>query len=258
MWLIALNTYRWFRRKKIVNIFFFCSIVLFVLGSVLGGLALDESFKVMVDFSLMSIELLALILLLFYGTRLFEEERKQKTQELVHLSLKKKSSFVLWKYVWFAMVLAVFFLLMTVVFVIQYFWVGGNMTIFWWSLLSIFFVFVKMLVLLAIVFFFSVFVSPMLSLFVGLVIYFVAHALPFLKYYFFYMQDWSVLLKHITNILYYILPQMEQLSLKEYLFSPSIANWSAMSIGVGVLVHILYILVLLFLSVSIYNKQSKA
>jgi len=88
--------------------------------------------------------------------------------------------------------------------------------------IAILFSFVKILVVLAILIFFSTFVSPFVALMSSLAIYITSHSLSFVKFYLVAAHKLSVdsILYKIINLVYYIFPNFQDLSLKEYLLSP--------------------------------------
>ncbi|NOZ43746.1 MAG: hypothetical protein GXP45_00990 [bacterium] len=114
---------------------------------------------------------------------------------------------------------------------------------------------IKLLLLLSLVVFFSTFLSPLFNVFVSMVVYFLAHALPFLHYYYQNLAPHaSRVLARIINVLYYILPNFEQLNVKEYIFS-GYQQIHLLFVVELVVINFLYILVLLFLSILVYSKS---
>jgi len=249
---IAWNTFLSFYRNNVVRLILLASIVFLLVSLFLGQLALSEQEKIVSDFALFIIEFFALILTLFFGSTLLFFEKKQKTLQLILLKKNRVEFFIFGKFLWFA-----FF-----IFLVAYLFLSWYANLFvgemWvWSLLSIGLVYFKMLVVLAFVMFFSSFVSPILSLISALVIYTVSHLIWFLK---FSMTEpsanFGVLQKWIVEILYYLLPNFEQLSVKEYLFTSLSSFISVWSVFVLIWVHLFYILLLLFFTIKIYYISS--
>jgi hypothetical protein len=82
----------------------------------------------------------------------------------------------------------------------------------------------KILVILAFVMFFSTFVSPFLALLASLFIYFVSHMTAFMLFFAQVDQEKMIspFMKFIINIIYYALPNFQDLSMKEYFLSPQL------------------------------------
>jgi len=115
----------------------------------------------------------------------------------------------------------------------------------------------KILVVLAILMFFSTFVSPFLAFVVSLVIYFVAHQTAFMK---FYLVKYGKitpdsLFYKFVNFLYYIFPNFQDLSLKEYIFSSLLGSYNIEHIVFSLLSSVFYVGFFLILSIFIFNKK---
>jgi len=251
MWTIARNTLRWFWRHKLLYVFFVCGFLFAIISLVLGQLALDGGNKVTIDVFLFLMEALGMIFVLFLGSQLVYQEKKNKTLKLL-LFKSSKSKFVGGKFLWFVIFLLVLLFVLFLFFVILFVSKSlGGTTMRWLSCLSVFFVYIKLVLLLSVVLFFAVAVSPLISVFAGLVVYILWHLLPFLKYYVWLgytnVGGWT---KVLVDVLYFVLPNLEQLSFKEYIFIPSI--WDLYSLVVPIVVALLYIFLLLLASIAVY------
>lgn len=258
MWQIAVTTFLSFWRNRIIHIILFVSGI-FIVGSVLlGQLALSESAKITIDFSLLIIEVFWLILVLFFWSTLLFYEQKQKTLSLLLLKCRRMSSVILWKFFGFSWVLLLYFLFL----IVAYLFVSVRThsmgpIVWWWSILSIVLIYIKLLAVLSIVLFFSSFVSPIVSFVSSLMIYVLAHLTWFLIYYMEHIsQHNNIFQKIFIDWLYYILPNFEQLSIKEYLFWPLFDLFSVEEVLLMVGINFLYIFLLLFLSIRIYLMVS--
>jgi len=256
MWLIAINTYKIFWRRKIVYVFSFVAFLIILFSAVLSQLVLSEQLKIVVDFSLAGIELVWLIFVLFFGTRLLEEEKEHKTIELLHLKVKHIFSILLWKYLWFVLLLMTYFFMLSFLYSLFILWQWADLLLLWWSFISIFFIFLKILVVLAFVILISLLLSPVFSLFLWLIFYFLAHGTAFLKYYYSFVWQDLLFMKWVSNFLYYLLPQFDVLNIKEFLFSSIVlSTYNGGVIFFIIIFHLCYIFLLLFFAVIVYWKR---
>jgi len=123
---------------------------------------------------------------------------------------------------------------------------------------AIFLSYVKLLVILAFVLFFSTFVSPFLALITSLAVYFVSHSTVFMYYFSIVDKEnnFSEISKFLLKMIYYILPNFQDLSMKEYILSPQLWAYSNFHFVFSIVWWALtYIIVLLILSSFIFNKK---
>jgi len=256
---IAINTMRSFLRHKMFHIVFLLIFILMLLSLFVGNLALNESPKFVMDFCLFVMEFFVVIIVLFFASQLFYQERKWKTLSIV-LTKISSSQYVLWKFLWFVFFLFLLFFVLTC-FYIWLSWVAWLFvlgTIWRWSLLALFLMFLKMCVLFSVVFFFSTFLSSISTIFVSLVVYFISHILSFLKFYVHNMVSHSSrFLQYFVDAVYIIFPQFDQLSLKDYLYTPVLWDLNFLYfLGLSIS-NILFIFLLLFFSIIVYSKCQK-
>ncbi len=254
MRLIAFHTFLWFRRRRVFVVFFFSYLLLVFLWLFLGSIALSEQQKVIMDFFLVSTEILWVVWILFFATRLIYNEVRDKTLDLVRLKLKKSYYFFLWKFLWFFMVLFGFFIV--IFFLVSFFflWRGFSDFSYLSLLFALLFIFVKLIVLLVFVMFFSLFLSPVATLFVSLLVYVLSHSTVFLNYYYHsILIHKSVFLEYVMSGLYYMLPNFAQLSSTEVFGSSFDIRFSSAIL----LINLAYIFVLLFLGIIVYLKRVK-
>jgi len=257
MWTVAKLTFLSFWRSRVWQVLFICGTIFLVLGIFLWDLALGEQKKVLVDFCLMLVEILWLVLTLFRWSRLFVNEYKQKTFDLLWVNRPRMRDFVLGKFFGFASILLLYFMFLLIVYLFLSFGFGlTSLDVWWWSVLSFGSSYFKLLIVLALLLFFSSFVGSVVALLSTLVLYLVGHMVGFLQYYFMQQSQYSFG-QWVSMVLYYILPHFDQLSLKEYIFSPLLQFFSWQSIVGLVWIHVLYIFLLLFLSIVVYSRSIK-
>ncbi len=252
MFIIAINTVKEFMRNKILYIILGLSMWIIFLSLLLSSLALSEWEKIIIDFSLWSMELFGLITTLFLWSYLIYNEIVKNTILLILSKNPSRKNFILWKFFWFAIIIALLYFVLTLAFIIVLFmhWINFEMIYIYAIILS----YIKIIVVLWIILFFSTFISPFLTLLVTLSIYFISHTLPFVKFY-------AILVKKISfgsyfiNWLYYLFPNFHDLSMKDFLLSPNLWAHSIYQIWWWIITNILYLIILLYLAIIIFNKR---
>jgi len=175
MILIALNTFKEIIRNRFLTLVFFFGILFTLFSLILSNLAIGEENKMILDFGISMIEIFWLIGVVFIGSQLVLKEIEWKTIFLILSKPIERYEFVLGKFLWFSGVIA------CLVFGQSLLYIGillfSSIPLEWIILLSLWFVFLKFLLLLTILLFLSMFLSPILTLICGILIYFVGHTL---------------------------------------------------------------------------------
>lgn len=257
MILIIVNTVREFWRNKLLKLIFFCSILFVLLSLIIWQLTISESNKIVWDFWFFFIEVFGLIITLSFGSNLIHNEQKRKTLHLILIKNNSWANFILWKYFWFTLILLIYISIISFIFfIIQYFY--GDLNILLWITI-ILSMYIKLLVLLSIILFFCSFVSPMIAMITSGIIYLLGHSLSFVKYYISNHPNVSFgFTKYITDIAYYILPDFWPIDFKEYLTNPFfVEKIHTGYIFANVWIQILYICVILFFTVVLFNLSFK-
>ncbi len=227
-----------------------------MVGTVLAGsLALSEQTKVIRDFSIGLIEIAGLILVLFFWSSVLHQEISNNTIFLLNAKNVKRSNIILGKFLGFSLVIWIFIALMTAVFLIISFLHKVPLT--WMYFLAIIGIGIKLEVLLAICLFFSSFVSSFVSLLVSLLIYFLAHTLSFVVYYTTVLkkENYGPVFTLAIQWFYHIFPNFTALSIQDFFDVPFLPTALSGSFAWTVAFHIIYIIILLFLTIRIFNKK---
>ena len=227
-----------------------------MIGTVLAwSLALSEQTKVIRDFSIGLIEIAWLILVLFFGSSVLQQEISNNTIFLLNAKNIKRSNIILGKFLGFSLVIWIFIAIMTVIFLIIS--TLYNVPLTWTYFLAIFGIGIKLEVLLAICLFFSSFVSSFVSLLVSLLIYFLAHTLSFVVYYTTVLkkENYSEIFALAIKWFYYIFPNFTALSIQDFFDAPFLPSALSGSFWWTVIFHLIYICILLFLTIRIFNKK---
>lgn len=220
-----------------------------------GSLALSEHAKVIRDFSLGLIEIAGLILVLFFWTNVIQQEISQNTIFLISSKNIKRGNIILGKFFWFSAVVLLFTIVMwSLYYIISLLY---HIPFSWIHLLAISSIYIKLEVLLSICLLFASFVSPFVSLVTSLVLYFLSHILGFVVYYATVLRRdlFSPALWIIVKAIYYIFPNFTSLTIQDFLDVPYLNSILLQSLWFSVIFHIMYIVVLLFFTIRIFNKK---
>ncbi|MFC1569608.1 ABC transporter permease [bacterium] len=249
VWTIALNTYKEsIRNRVMINILLF-AIGLMLLSMVVGEWSLGEQAKVIKDFGLSAMSIFGLLIAIFIGIRLMVQEMEQRTIYIIASKPIHRWEIVLGKYVGLALTLVANVALMSVTLMSIGFLIEG---VFDFMLLpAIFLIYIEILIIVAFSLFFSSLMSPQLSAIATLVIYMIGHLTNF---FYEYVQVYPDKGFHwIFKMLYYTMPNLEKLNLKmavvEHSPQPSHA------VGIASLYGLSYIIIVLLLTVIIFNKR---
>lgn len=250
MFNIAKNTFKEIVRNKFLYLIVFFAIVFIIFSLALWKLTIWESSRVIVDFGIAMIEIFGLIGVLFVGSQLLFREVEGKTIFLILSKPISRKSFILWKYFGFAWVITILFLIE----VLLYLWVLfiQNIPFEWLIFWALIFTLLKLLILLGLVFFFSSFISPILTILISVMVYLLSHSFSLLLILFSRISDgaWIFMVK-ISQLLF---PPLEALNIKDHIgsfdiFSPSYFVFNSFY-------AIAYIIVLLFFTVLIFSHKN--
>lgn len=252
---IAYYTFIEYLRKKILYIIAWIWALLMISTIVAGWLALSEQAKVIRDFGIGLIEVAWIVLVVFFGTNVLQQEISQNTIFLLASKNIKRSNIILWKFLWFSAVIVIFIILMWLL----YWWITNIFHIWFNSIqfIALIGIVVKLEVLLAISLTFASFVSPFVALWSSLILYFLSHILSFVVYYTTVLKKemfWP-LFSVVIKFVYYILPNFTALSVQDFFDVPYLPQVIGKSFWFAVGFHIIYIVVLLYIAVRIFNKR---
>ncbi len=247
---IAKNTFKEIVRNRFLYLILFFAFVFIIFSLALGNLTIGESEKVIVDFGLGMIEIFGLIWVLFVGSQLLFKEVEWKTIFLILSKPIKRQDFILGKFFGFSgtifLIVALQALLYLAVLLLK--WIDITALIAW----SLFFTFLKLEILLAIVFFFSSFMSNIMTIMVSLMIYLISHNFSLLLDLFYKM--WDVTLVYMLRGFQTIFPPLQALNTKELV--GSFSELSTNFFLFNTFYAFAYILIILFLTVQIFGRKT--
>lgn len=255
MFVIARNTLKEFIRNKLMYLILGFAIWMIFLTIVISKLALSEQSKIIIDFSLTIVEISGLILTLFLWSSLLYNEISKNTILLILSKNPSRTNFILWKFLWFAFILLLLYIVLWLSFIIALYIHHIPFSIVYIG--AILLSYIKIVVLLWFIIFFSTFMSPFFSLIISLWIYIISHMTSFVKFYMLITQkvkSWSIL-ENLIAVIYYIFPNFQDLSMKEYLLSPELSAYTWYHITLSCVSNIFYVSIILLFAIIIFKKR---
>lgn len=248
---IAKNTFKEIVRNRFLYLilFFACIFILFSLA--LGKLTIgDSENKIIVDFGLGMIEIFGLIGVLFVGSQLLFKEVEGKTIFLILSKPILRQDFILGKFFGFSGTVALIVVLQSLLYLGVLLLKDIEVThlIVW----SLFFTFLKLEILLAIVFFFSTFMSNIMTIMVSLMVYLISHNFSLLIDMFLRMKETSIV--YVVQAVQVLFPPMQALNIKDVI--GTFTDFSTRFFMYNTVYALLYIVILLFFTVQIFSRRS--
>jgi ABC-type transport system involved in multi-copper enzyme maturation permease subunit len=246
---IALNTFRESIRDRIFYSLLAFAILMLGSSVILGYLTIGDSLKIIKDFGLSSIAIFGTLIAVFVGIGLVYKEMEKRTIYLILSKPVDRRQFLLGKYCGLSLTLMVEVLVMTIgLFVLCYF---NKPEIPWELLYAIIPIIFELQLILAVALFFSTFASPFLSGLFTLSLFIVGHSSSDLKV--LVENSDNVVLKGVCNILYYALPNFENLNFKARVVHhlPISLN----EIGFSLLYASVFISLILILAILIFQHR---
>lgn len=247
---ITKNTFKEIVRNRFLYLILFFAFIFILFSLALGNLTIGESEKVIVDFGLGMIEIFWLIGVLFVGSQLLFKEVDGKTIFLILSKPIKRQDFILGKFFGFSGTIALIVLLQAILFLGVLFLKNIEITnlILW----ALFFTFLKLEILLAIVFFFSTFMSNIMTIMVSLMVYLISHSFSLIIDLFVKIQD--IFMLQVVRIFQVIFPPMQALNIKDVI--GSFSEFSLKFFMFNTVYSFLYILIILFFTVQIFSRKT--
>jgi ABC-type transport system involved in multi-copper enzyme maturation permease subunit len=245
---IALNTFKEAIRDKVLYVILLFSVVLISSSFLLSSLSLGQNERVITDLGLASISIFGVLITLFIGTNLLNKEIDKKTIYLLLTKPLRRAEFIIGKHIGLSLTLFVITLFMTVCFYCLIWFTTDSYPLVY--LQAIFLTYVELLLLIAVAILFSTFAPPTMSAIYTLAVYLIGHFSRDLLN-LGSMSDNPTFIA-ITKAIYFILPDLEKLNLKNIvLYSKDGINPDLFT-G-GILYGVLYTVIILILSIFIFE-----
>ena len=247
---IAKNTFKEIVRNKFLYLIIFFAFVFILFSLALGELTIGESEKVITDFGLGMIEIFGLIGVLFVGSQLLFKEIEGKTIFLILSKPIKRQDFIIGKFFGFSGTIALIVILQSILYLGVLFFQDIAITelILW----TLFFTFLKLEILLAIVFFFSTFMGNMMTIMMSLMIYLISHSFSLMLDLFYKLQDGMVI--WFIRVIQLLFPPLEALNTKDII--GDFAEFSMRFFLYNSVYSMMYIIIILFFTVQIFSRKT--
>jgi ABC-type transport system involved in multi-copper enzyme maturation permease subunit len=207
---IAVNTFRESIRDKVFYSLLFFAILMLGFSMVLGNLTIGDPVKIIKDFGLGSISLFGTLIAIFVGISLVYKEIEKKTIYVILAKPVARWQFLVGKYLGLLLTLVIEVGVMTIgLFALCYSHTGR---IPWELVKAIVPICFELQLILAVALFFSTFATPFLSGVFTMAVFIIGHLTGDLKI--LVARSENANLKTISEILYYTMPNLENLNFK--------------------------------------------
>ena len=253
MWAIFSNTFIRFIRYKFLYVILVLSLFVVGVAIFVASISLGEQERILVTILSSSIEIAALLFVFFFILFVFVRDLYSGTLLLVRSRKPSMHQFIFWSYGWYAAMLGVLYIILTIASTIVLLVYGIDLHIVYLS--ALFLSYIKICVVLALIMFFSSFVAPVFAALFSLSIYVISHITPFMLFYYQYLQEWSWIWLHLMRGIYTILPQFHDLSLMEFVFSPHIGSYTLQHGIISLTAALIYIWLFLFSATLLLRRR---
>ena len=238
------------RDRVLYNLVIF---VLLIIASaiVLGDLTDGQEARTIVNIGLNAMLLFGVFIAIFVGVGLVSKEIEKRTVFSIFSKPVRRSEFVIGKYLGLCLTLLLNVAVMGAGVSIALFYVGGNsLAGSIWG--SIFLIFLELCIVTAVAIVFSSFSSPALSALLTFLIFIVGHLSASLR-------DMAAALGSSAasiffEVIYYLLPNLAHYSFRTEAANGMVPN-APMFVG-GVLYAIVYVVILLTITIMIFNRRN--
>ena len=247
IFILAKNTFQEMVREKFFLIVIFVSCLLLGVSLLLGSLSFDEQKRILIDLGFAAIELSAFGIAVFSGSFVISREIEKQTCLVLLAKPLSRGQFLIGKWLGISfLVTTTISILSLMLFVLlqqnEFYLTFMAITVSLWM---------KTLVILAIVFFMSCLVRPVFCLLFGMTIYLLGHWLNDLQ--FFALKTKDDLVISLFNIVHEITPNFYRFNWKSYHFLEAGIPFKDFA---TMIFHLsLWIAIFIFLSVQLFRRK---
>lgn len=246
---IALNTFKEIVRNKFLYLIIIFALLFIVFSISLWKLTIWEQDKIVVDFWIAMIEIFGIISVLFVWSQLLFKEIEWKTIFLILSKPIKRYDFVLWKFFGFSMILFLIWFLQSALYIWVLFFKSINIDLL--IIMSLLFIFFKLIIFIAFVLFLSTFMSTILTILISFMVYFIWHNFSLIIDLFTKMKN--EILLFVVKFLRWIFPPFEALNFKDRIWIFTTPSYTEYFLS---FIHfLLYLIFILFLTIIIFNNK---
>jgi ABC-type transport system involved in multi-copper enzyme maturation permease subunit len=246
---IALNTFRESIRDRIFYSLLFFAVILLFFSMVLGNLTISEPVKIIKDFGLGAISIIGILIAIFIGIGMVYKEMEKKTIYLILSKPLSRWQFLIGKYFGLSLTILIEVVVMTILlFMLCRLYVP---TWSWNLLYAVIPIFFEILLILSIAFLFSTFSTSFLSGMFTLGIFIIGHLTGDLKT--IAETSKNELFKNLSNIMYYVLPNLEYLNFKAKVVHH--LNITFAEVALSILYAVFYMIAMLMAGILIFQRR---
>ena len=244
---IALTTFRELIREKFFLVIVFVAVFLIGLSVLLGQLSFDESQKILADIGLTAVQISSLGLALFIGSFMLSREIEKQTCLLMLSRPISRTEFLLGKFGGIVLLISILDLTLpwALLALLNRWDLAGHMA---QIILSIW---LEALVVLALVFMFSVFLRPVLAVLVGVVIFLCGNWLEDMS--FFAKKSQDSFFKVASEVAKWCLPNFYRFNWKNYFFLEK--GIASEEVGQLLLHYVPWITLFLVLAITAFRRK---
>ena len=246
---IAANTFREAIRDRILYLLLFFAAASIIFSRILALLTVGDRVKIIKDVGLASLSLFGALMAILMGTGLVYKEIEKKTIYSILSKPIQRYQFLIGKYLGLVMTIFVEVLVMSIVLFLMLYLYDGHVDFF--LLYAIGMTFLELMIVTAFALLFSSFSTPILSGLFTLSFYVIGHLTADLLA--LGQRGYSQLLKYLTTMLYYLLPNLNYFNFKgQVVYHTPIGGEHLFLVF---LYGVLYIAVILLLSIVIFQRR---
>jgi len=245
---IAMNTFREAVRDKILYSLLFFAIALIGISVVLNRLAIGQQTKIITDIGLASISIFGTLIAVFVGIGLVSKEIERRTIYTIVSKPVSRGRFILGKYLGLVLTLALEVAIMSACFLAMLTIYADGLAIR--ALSAIAMIFMELTIVTALAIFFSSFTTAFLSGLFTMASWLIGHFTVDLRA---FGESSGGVLRGITRLLYYVLPNLRNFNIKEQVVYgiPVPPEFIGASIAYG----LVYIGLLLLMATLIFERR---
>jgi ABC-type transport system involved in multi-copper enzyme maturation permease subunit len=246
---LAYNTFREAIRDKVLYSLLFFAVAMIGISLILDHLTVGEKTKIIKDFGLASITIFGVMIAIFVGIGLVYKEMERKTIYNILSKPIHRYQFLFGKFLGLVATLLVEVIVMSgILFLLLYFY-EGRIDVFLFPAIGM--IFLELMIVTAFALLFSSFSTPILSGLFTFSLYIIGHLTPDLLE--LGRRSQSQSLQWITEILYYILPNLEFFNIKGQAVHhvPLTEGYLSLAFLYGSF----YILLILLLSIAVFQGR---
>lgn len=246
---IALNTFKECIRDKILYNLLIFAMLMIGLSAFLSKLTIGVQIRIVKDIGLGSISIFGVLIAIFLGIGLVSKEIDRRTIYTILSKPVQRYVFLLGKFAGLLLTLFVNIAVMTLALIILIYSMGGDVNLL--LLEAIFLIFIELIVVTSIALFFSTFTTPTLSAIFTLSFFVIGHLTGYIRL--FGSQSDLQFVRKLSDILYYVLPNLESFNIKSMVMYAESLEWNLFFLST--MYGLIYASLVLVLSIIIFQKR---